>query len=173
MLYNNFIICMMTCAFFALLNMIDNHEWQYIILPIGILIWGIFKFFDENDREYLRRLGIDPNEFNAFFPDDYDGKYRIYNHTNTPRKEGNTITWNREDDFDGDLFRHQTEHTRYQPTTQTYNRGTWQNPLYKGMVNKCKRNFKITIGEKNNNEQKEERKSFFHPNRTFSWSGRN
>lgn len=60
----------MTCAFMALLCMIDNGDWQYIILPIGILIWGIFKFFDENDRKYLEGMGIDPDEFNAFFPDD-------------------------------------------------------------------------------------------------------
>ena len=170
MLYNNFIVCMMTCAFFALISMIDNQEWQYIVLPIGILIWGIFKFFDENDREFLRRLGIDPDEYNAFFPDDYNGKYRINNNV---RRENNTITWgNVEDDFDSNLFRQQEDHTRYQPTVQTYNRGNWQNPSYKGMVKKCKRNFKITIGKENGNEATRESKSIFRGDRAFSWSGR-
>ena len=164
MLYNNFIVCMMTCAFFALISMIDNQEWHYIILPIGILIWGVFKFFDADDREYLRRLGIDPDEFNAFFPDEYDGKYNINAKLNKPyHKQGtNTVTWgNVEDDFDSDLFKQQSDHTRYQPTVQTYNRSTWQNPIYKGMVKKCKRNFKIELGEKENGQEKE-RKSIFH-----------
>lgn len=160
MLYNNFIVCMMTCAFFALLNMIDNQEWQYIILPIGILIWGIFKFFDADDREYLRRLGIDPDEFNAFFPDDYDGKYRITNHT--------TQAYNkREDDFNTNLYNQQENHTRYQPTVQTFNRSTWQNPAYKGIVKKCKRNFKITLNE---DGRKEQRKRTFYSNGSFGCS---
>ena len=176
MLYNNFIVCMMTCAFFALLSMIDNHEWHYIILPIGILIWGIFKFFDENDREFLRRLGINPDEFNVFFPNDNE-RYSINTRTTNsyPKRNGNTVTWeNVEDNFDSDLFRGQkSDHTRYQPTTTTYNRGsTWQNPLYKGMVKKCKRNFKITVSEKEN-ETKEERKSIFHASGKFGWGGKN
>ena len=150
----------MTCAFFALLRMIDNNDWEYIILPIGILLWGIFKFFDEDDREYLRRLGIDPDEYSVFFPSNYDIKYPI----NNQRTSGNTITWDSvENNYDSTYYNGQTrDHTRYMPRTNTPKvNSTWQNPLYKGMVKKCKRNFKITISDKKENEPRKEHKSFF------------
>ena len=168
MLYNHFIVCMMTCALFALINMIDNQDWQYIILPIGIIVWGIFKFFDENDREFLRRLGIDPDEFDIF-SQDYGGKYPI-SRNSSPKRNGNTITWGdtREDDFDSNLFGgHTSDHTRYQPT---YGSGsTYQNPQYKGMVKKCKRNFKIKLSEEKKDESKQERKSVFHTSGKYGW----
>ena len=157
MLYNQFIICMMTCAFFAMTDMIYNQHWEYIILPIGIFIWGFFKFFDEDDREHLRRNGIDPDEYNAFFPDDYycsnSNRYNSY------KKEGNTITWNTENENGKTLYTE--DYSRYQPRNRTY-----QNPQYKGMVEKCKRNFKITI-DKNTKNEKKENKPFLHFNNTF------
>ena len=172
MLYNNFIVCMMVCAFMALLCMIDNGDWQYIILPIGILIWGIFKFFDENDRKYLEGMGIDPDEFNAFFPDEYDnysyGRNRHHHHHHsgnvyTPnsndwdsRREGNTITWDSPSDARRSDF----------PTYNGgfggyYSRKRYENPAYKGMVKKCKRNFKISI-TKETEEKDESRNGVFH-----------
>lgn len=165
MLYNNFIACIMTVAFFAMIHMVVNEQWAYIILPIGILIWGIFKFFDENDRKYLEGMGIDPDEFNAFFPDYYDNyshnrshrrtKYPINNDVANAQK--NTIVWNSP-----------TDDIRRETTVNTYNggfnRGSFfpqrrrNNPEYKGMVDKCKRNFKITIEEKKSeDESKRER----------------
>ena len=161
MLYNNFIACIMTVAFFAMIDMVVNEQWGYIILPIGILIWGFFKFFDENDRKYLEGMGIDPDEFNAFFPDYYDNYsynrahrknngYPTYN--NSVNVNDNTITWNSPSDC-----------RRNESTINTYNgfsRGSFfpqrriDNPQYKGMVNKCKRNFKITVEK---DESKQER----------------
>lgn len=157
MLYNNFIVCMMTCAFIALLRMIDNQDWEYIILPIGILIWGIFKFFDEDDREWLRRRGIDPDDFSWFFSDDFDdnGRYPI----NVNQTRGNTITWDRvEDGYNPS----NSDHTRYMPNSSTYRTHVgWQNPAYKGIVKKCKRNFKITISDKKENDTRKKRESIF------------
>ena len=176
MLYNNFIACIMTCAFFALITMIDNHDWEYILLPIGILIWGIFKFFDANDRDWLWDRGIDPDEYNAFFPDIYDDKYhRRYQRSNTsyPTRNGNTITWNNsggthvEDAFDSNLFGGcngtHDDYSRYQPKTTR----TWNDPRYKGMVDKCKRNFKITVEEKKEEETKS--KSVLHSISRRKW----
>ena len=54
MLYNNFIVCIMTVAFFAMIDMAVTGQWTYIILPIGIFIWGIFKFFLAPDSVYNR-----------------------------------------------------------------------------------------------------------------------
>lgn len=160
MLYNNFIVCIMTVAFFAMIHMVVNGQWAYIILPIGILIWGIFKFFDENDRKYLEGMGIDPDEFNAFFPDYYDNysynrthrnvKYPINNDVANAQK--NTIVWNSP-----------TDDIRRETTVNTYsggfNRGGFlhqrrrNNPEYKGMVDKCKRNFKITVEDESKRER--------------------
>lgn len=154
MLYNNFIACMMLCSVLGLLYMISVEDWQYIIFPIGILLWGFFKFFDEDDREYLRRRGINPDEFNAFFPDEYD-KHRnnssVYAPSGNARREGNTISWDSPSDSRRD-------------TSPMYVGGfnggrtrTYQNPLYKGIVNKCKRNFKISITKETNGNESEHR----------------
>lgn len=165
MLYNNFIACIMTVAFFAMIHMVVSEQWAYIILPIGILIWGIFKFFDENDRKYLEGMGIDPDEFNAFFPDYYDNysynrthrnvKYPINNDVANAQK--NTIVWNSPTD---DIRRKNTVNTY----SGGFNRSDFfpqrrrNNPQYKGMVDKCKRNFKITVEEKKlEDETKRER----------------
>lgn len=161
MLYNNFIVCIMVCALMALLCMIDNGDWQYIILPIGILIWGIYKFFDEDDRKYLEERGIDPDEFNAFFPDEYDnysyGRNRHQSRsTYPPYREGNTITWNSPSDA-----RRNESPTYKGGFGGYYSRKRYENPAYKGMVNKCKRNFKISI-TKETEEKDESRDRVFH-----------
>lgn len=149
MLYKNFIFCIMTVSAFALLDMINNQAWQYIILPIGIILWGIFKFFDDNDRDFLIGKGIDPDEYNAFFPDLYEDNYSRYHRTSTyskPKRSGNTVTWegrNVEDNFDSNLYSHGIDHDRYKPK----NPSKVENPLYKGMKDKCKRNFVISVEE--------------------------
>ena len=163
MLYYNFIVCIMVCAFLALLNMIFDQEWQYIILPIGILIWGFFKFFDDNDRNYLKSRGIDPDDY-SMFDDWFDGGYNN-RYNNTPIRRGNTITWENEDysrhhinasdSFDSNLYKGgTTDYTRYQPRA-------YQDPRYKGMVKKIKRNFKITVENNSKNEEKPKRTVFF------------
>ena len=164
MLYNNFIVCMMTCALFALWNMIENQEWHYIILPIGILIWGFFKFFDEEDRDYLKSIGIDPDKYNAFFPELSEDIHTLKHHKQTvsssyPSKKGNTITWGGTDTFDSSLY--DSHRTSIDSTIKT-----WQNPAYKGMVKKCKRNFKISVREENEHG-KQKRKSNIFTNASF------
>lgn len=173
MLYNNFIICIMSCAFIAMINMIYDQHWRYILLPIGILIWGCYKFFKENDRNYLKSMGIDPDEEDSwsdfFFGRDYT-EYNGYNYNNTPRRNGNTVTWDNnssrrvEDNFDSNLFGSgsTSDYTRYQPTTYRRN---WQDPRYKGIVKKCKRNFIITVekNDKKENGEKPRTTLFFSP----------
>lgn len=149
MLYNNFIVCVMTCAFFALLSMIVNHDWEYIILPIGILIWGIFKFFDENDREYLRRRGFDPDEYSIFSPNEFDETYPTSTHKTTKQNASGNET------FDSTLYvGRANDYTRYQPKVQTR-----QDPRYNGMVKKCKRNFIISVSNEDNNKNESGTKS--------------
>ena len=146
MLHNNFIVCIMTCSIFALLLMIAKDDFEYIILPIGILIWGIFKFFDEDDRKYLEERGIDPDEFNAFFPNEYDNTYNNHHRTYSPRNNyvgnSNTITWNSPSDV------------RREQNDGFFKSRGYQNPVYKELVKKCKRNFKITVDKLEKNESK-------------------
>lgn len=157
MLYNNFIVCIMVVAVMALLYMCDQGDYQYIILPIGVLIWGIFKFFDEDDRKYLEERGIDPDEFNAFFPDDYDNTYYGHHHrTYTPSKNnttvnGNTVTW----DSPSDVRRDSSSYGGYNGYGYGYGGyKRYQNPAYKELVKKCKRNFKITVDKVEKNESR-------------------
>lgn len=169
MLYNTFLVCMMITSVFGILHMVDNQNMEYIIFPIAFLVAAVFKFFDANDRKYLEGLGINPDEFNAFFPDYYDnysynhrrgrnfGSSRensIYapgNNSNNAKVNDNTIIW-------------QNPRNTERKTSPMYSDGfglgdnsrfmprRYQDPSYKGMANKCKRNFKISI----NTEEKDE-----------------
>ena len=158
MLYNNFVACMMVCAVFALIDMIFEGQWSYIILPIGILVWGCFKFFDANDREFLQRHGINPDEFDAWNPDLYDIVESTSKFGGKPNRwdtsigeidrNKNVITW----DSPSDTRR--TQDTTY----GGFFRKRYCDPAYKGIVSKCKRNFKITIDEKEKEESYESEK---------------
>ena len=154
MLHNNFIVCIMTCSVFAVLLMLARDDLEYIIIPIGVIIWGLFKFFDDNDRKYLRSRGIDPDEFDAFFLDYYDNTYsnshhhRTYDSHTSGVRSGNTITW----DSPSDVRR---ESPMYGGRTDSYyETRRYQNPVYKGLVKKCKRNFKITVDKEIKNESR-------------------
>ena len=141
MLYNNFIYCIMTCGGISLISMIINHDWQYILLPIGILIWGFYKLFNDNDEEYRRRHPYDYSPYN----NEMNGK----TYSQRTKTNGNTITWGGntprvEDEFDFNLLsfggQKSSDHTRYQPNIV-------KDVEYKGMTEKCKRNFKIEISK--------------------------
>ena len=169
MLYNTFLVCMMITSVFGILHMVDNQNMEYIIFPIAFLVAAVFKFFDANDRKYLEDLGINPDEFNAFFPDYYDnysynhrrgrnfGASRdnsIYAPGNDTKVNGNTITWDNPKNTE-----HRTspmyrggfgfgDDSRYMPRR-------YQNPTYKGMTARCKRNFKISIHTEEKDESTE------------------
>ena len=173
MLYNTFLVCMMITSVFGILHMVDNQNLEYIIFPLALLVAAIFKFFDANDRKYLERLGINPDEFNAFFPDYYydthsynnsrgrnfgvSGGHNVYAPpADNVNVNGNTITWNEEKNAErrrtSPMYRGGFgfgSDSRYMPKR-------YQNPAYKGMTSKCKRNFKITVDNtEKENESKE------------------
>jgi len=127
MLHNHFIACITVCAFLALSCMIDNGDFEYIILPIGIILWTLFKFFDENDRKYLKSKGINLDKFNPLFPEDYDYGYSYYDQDYTTND--NVVVWN---------------NVNARERTHKHMRN-YQNPIYKNIVGKCKRNFKIEL----------------------------
>jgi hypothetical protein len=117
--------------------MIATDKYEYIFFPIVILIWAIYSFFDENDREYLRRNGIDADELSWFFPD--------YNDYGAVRDKHKPLNQNSSSHTRTYQARKTTDNSRYAPKTANYYYG-YSNP-YKKLKDKCKRNFKITIAK--------------------------
>lgn len=68
MLYNSFRVLMIITSVMGILNMIVQSSYEYIFFPITIIIWGIFSFFDENDRR---------NRYNS-----YESTYTPYAQSN-------------------------------------------------------------------------------------------
>lgn len=144
MLYSSFRMLLMFPSFLAILNMIATDECEYIFFPIVILIWVIYSFFDEDDREYLRRNGIDADEISWFFPD--------YNDYGAVRDNHKPLNQNSSSHTRAYPTRKTIDNSRYAPTTaySGYNyygyTSGYSNP-YKKLKDKCKRNFKITIAK--------------------------
>lgn len=137
MLYTSFRVAVMTTAFLGLLHMLAEGSFIYIFFPIAIIIWAIYSFFDENDREYLRRNGVDPDEVSWFFPEycDYGTHRTTYQTSGNYRKSypaRNNYSHNNNVGINED-------YNRYAPQYP------YSNPIYRKLKDKCKRNFKITI----------------------------
>ena len=130
MLYSSFRAMVMCAAVMGLMHMIAEESYIYIFFPIAIIIWAVYSFFDEDDREYLRRNGIDPDEISWFFPEYSDYGVNAYNSSSN-----------------------NSNHVRYQPKNNTtyrngyYERQDFNSLDYKGFKDKCKRNFKIEISK--------------------------
>ena len=93
-------------------------SYTYIIFPISTLIWGIYKFFKDDDDDYCRingiKRGLDAGWLLGF--DDIDGEnYRYYDNN------------------------HKTQ-TKNNKTTTLY-----QNPEYKRIIPRCRRNYLVSI----------------------------
>lgn len=142
MLYSSFRILLMFPSFLAILNMIATDKYEYIFFPTVILIWAIYSFFDEDDREYLRRNGIDADEISWFFPD--------YNDYGAVRDNHKPLNQNSSNHTKTYLAKKTIDNSRYAPTTtysDYYGYTSGYNNPYKKLKDKCKRNFKITIAK--------------------------
>ena len=147
MLYSSFRILLMFPSLLAILNMVATNKYEYIFFPIVILVWIIYSFFDEDDREYLRRNGIDADEISWFFPD--------YNDYGAVRDNYKPLKQNSSSHIKTYPARKATDNSRYAPKT-TYNGyydydyygyASGYSNTYKKLKDKCKRNFKITIAK--------------------------
>ena len=153
MLYNSFRALMMITSIMGILNMIVHSSYEYIFFPLTIIIWGIFSFFDENDREYLRRNGIDPDEVSWFFF--FYSSYGYESRSNKEIKNGHYRY--------AAPARRESDHSAYQPQWGTYTPYAQSNvpsgykyndPTYKRLLPKVKRSFKITLDGKKDNSEK-------------------
>ena len=142
MLYTSFRATVMVAAILGLLHMIAEGSFIYIFFPIAIIIWAIYTFFDENDREYLRRNGIDPDEISWFFPDYEDYGAVRDNHSPMNRTNGD----NRRSTYNGGMSAN-AQYSRYAPQYPFGGYKGYSDPVYKVLKDKCKRNFKITISK--------------------------
>ena len=156
MLYNTFKVTLVIAAALGLLHMISEEHYVYIFFPIAIIIGVVFTFFDSNDREYLRRNGIDPDEISWFFPDysDYGavrgGSYPL-NETSSSHQRTYPARTNNSWDNSADA-----QYARYGPHNQYgYGYRGYSNPEYKKLKDKCKRNFKITISKDTETDETE------------------
>lgn len=118
MLYDCFRVTVMVASVIGIIHMFAMGEFTYIYYPIVAIIWGSFSFFDENDREHIRRNGYD-------YDYDYSNPTYYDNSRYTPRSDYNTSYGS----------------TRYTPYT------SYKSRQYDGIVKKCKRNFNITIAK--------------------------
>ena len=155
MLYGSFRAAVLAAAILGLLHMIAEGSFIYIFFPIAIIIWAFYSFFDENDREYLRRNGIDPDEISWFFPD-----YSDYGVVRDTRPSSNNAYSNNVRSYpsrtnsygyNGSVS-YNNQYSRYAPQS----RYAYSNPVYKGLKDKCKRNFKITVSNGEETEENDE-----------------
>ena len=138
MLYTSFRATVMIAAILGLLHMIAEGSFIYMFFPIAIIIWAIYTFFDENDREYLRRNGIDPDEISWFFHDYEDYGAVRDKHSTMNRKSSST--------YNGSMSAN-AQYSRYAPQYPFGGYKGYSDPVYKVLKDKCKRNFKITISK--------------------------
>jgi hypothetical protein len=149
MLYNSFRITITIAAILGLLHMIAECSFIYIFFPIAIVIWAVYSFFDENDREYLRRNGIDPDEISWFFPEYSDYGAVRDSHSTMNKTSGDYRRGYNNPSYHGSMSADE-QYANYWPKNPYYTSyGTYSNPIYKKLKDKCKRNFKITIANKN------------------------
>lgn len=157
MLYTSFRATVMIAAILGLLHMITEGSFIYMFFPIVIIIWVIYTFFDENDREYLRRNGINPDEISWFFPEYSDYGAVRDNHSTMNRTSGDyrrSYPARTNNSSHNGSMNADAQYARYAPQVSYYGYKGYSNPVYKALKDKCKRNFKITIADKTliNNE---------------------
>ena len=136
MLYTSFRATIIVAAILGILHMIAEGSFIYIFFPIAIIIWAAYSFFDEDDREYLRRNGIDPDSISWFFPE-----YADYGAVKDYHKPMNQTSRDKRKTYPARV----NDYERYAPQTTYTTYGVNYNQVYKVLRGKCKRNFKITI----------------------------
>jgi len=137
---------MMICSLMGILYMYNEKDYTYIIFPTALLIGGAFSFFDPEDKEYLRRNGIDP--IDAWFPDYGYDMYGVCNNNDYSTPNTNHTIIRNSQSYNTDNLEtrsnNTTNYSRYIPTVLgDFGGGTKR--TYKALAPKCKRNFKITV----------------------------
>ena len=128
MTYLFFRAMMIFMSVMGLITMMTLDDYKYVLFPIAMFVWSIFSFFDEDDKEYMRRNNINPNSHSWFFPED-EGYYN-YEYYDSGQRQYHSNT--------------RTTHVT---------RVTTPDPEYKKIVKRCRKNFKVTIDKINKDEK--------------------
>ena len=127
MLYNTFVFFMILLSVMGIVHMIAFDACTYIIFPISTLVWGIYKFFKDNDDVFCRRNGVnqgwDVGWLFGFGEDDntyYTGYENQY--------------------YNGRGYNNSTPNT-YRGQQSAYH---YSNPEYKKILPRCRRNSMVT-----------------------------
>ena len=128
MTYLFFRAMMIFMSIMGFITMITLDDYKYVLFPIAMFVWAIFSFFDEDDKEYMRRNNINPNSHSWFFPED-EGYYN-YEYYDSGQRQYHSNT-------------HTTHVTKI----------TTSDPEYKKIVKRCRKNFKVTIDKINKDEK--------------------
>ena len=126
MLYGIFAIFMIILSIMGIIHMCVFDSYTYLIFPLSTLVWGLYKFFRENDEEYCRRNGIKPGTgmdwLLGFDDEPYYGEYNRYGqYGNNYYPNENYI------------------HPRHNTSTRFYS-----DPEYKKILPRCRRNSMVT-----------------------------
>ena len=129
MTYLFFRAMMIFMSVMGFITMMTLDDYKYVLFPIAMFVWAIFSFFDEDDKEYMRRNNINPNSHSWFFPEDEEYcEYEYYDSGNRQYPQSH----------------HRTTHLT---------RVNVPNPEYKKIVKRCRKNFKVTIDKINKDEK--------------------
>lgn len=144
MLYNSFRVLMVICSFMGIFYMIDKEDFTYIIFPISIIIGNIYYLFELEDKEYMRRHGIEYDDWSLFYTDDYYPNEHHRSHTTTHHSSTTKQTTYNNNRFGGN----NNNGYPYTRTTSIYT-----DPSYKVLSTRCKRNFTISVDKGEDEEE--------------------
>ena len=131
MLYGVFVFFMIMLSAMGIIHMITFQTYTYIIFPISTLIWGLYKYFKDNDDEYCRRNGIKNSADLGWLLgiEDDDAYYNRYY-----GQYGNGDYYNGRHNYSGKI------RTNVPPTTVYH----YKDPEYKKILPRCRRNSLVT-----------------------------
>ena len=130
MLYGIFVFFMIVLSGFGIIHMCVMGSYTYIIFPISTLVWGLYKYFRDNDDEYCRRNNIEPGMDIGWLigMGDDNGTYGQYGDNSYYNGSGYTANSRHH------INTGNTQHNRYQ----------YSDPEYKKILPRCRRNSMVT-----------------------------
>lgn len=128
---------MVCLSLMGFVTMLVEDNTKYILFPLSLAVFVLYTFFEDDDKEYRRRFGLDQKKGSWLFPEDngydyygdgsyYDGRNHNSSYSSSRSNNRNKVTV-----------------TRY------------SDPVYKKIVKRCRKSVNITI-DKINKEKKDE-----------------
>ena len=133
MLYGCFRFFMIGMSITAIIHMLYNDSYTYIIFPISTLIWGFYSFFKNEDDEWCRRNGIKRDSWSWLLGIDINDGY-----------DRNDYYGNRYSSGYDNYYGVPDSHIRTYNQT-TVNKYHYSDPEYKKILPRCRKNSIVSI----------------------------